>query len=534
MPPLIVSSREDLEHQLVTLHAQGWSIRTLSRHFCVSRNTVRRILRKHKSKRDHGRNAVGQGSPLPRASKLDPHLPRIRALLDQFPDITGERLYEELRADGYAGGISILRDRLRAMRLRPTKEPVVRFETDPGVQGQMDWSPYTIRFTRGGKATVLCFSYILAFSRRQYIDFTFHRDFHTLIRRHRDAFEYFGGVPRHCLYDGEKTVVLRFEAGRPVYNPAFIAFITHYECRPVAVRRARTKGKIERPFQYVEGNLLNGREFRDFEHLRAKARWWIADKSDRHVHETTGRVVIEQFLEQEKSALQPLPEHPYDCSEVAHRVCRVDGFIEFETNLYSVPARFVAEILALKATEQEVRFYSPELELIACHERLAAGASKMLENPEHRMHPKMRYGLEPVKESFLALGEATETFLQGLQGKHPRNCGFHARFILGLKEHYGADDINAALRHATSYHAYDGKAIERILKAKAKTRTLESIRNDRASSTLKQALPVIRQRNLEDYCTLISHKNGEDHGPDHCPDQRVLEGAQAPDHGKNP
>ena len=518
MATLFIASREDLEHQLVTLHAQGWSIRSLSRHFGVGRNTVRRILRKHQSERVQGQDSTGRGATLPRVSKLDPHLPRIRTLLDQFPDITGERVYEELRAEGYEGGISILRERLRSMRPCPKKEPVVRFETDPGLQGQMDWSPYPIRFTRSGKATVLCFSYILAFSRRQYIDFTYHRDFHTLIRRHRDAFDFLDGVPRQCLYDGEKTVVMRFEAGHPVYNPAFIAFITHYECQPVAVRRARTKGKIERPFQYVEGNLLNGRQFEDFEHLRAVARWWIREKSDRRVHETTGRVVIELFSEQEKTALLPLPEHPYDCSEVAHRVCRVDGFIEFETNLYSVPYQYVAEILVLKATEEEIRCYSPELELIARHERLPAGASKMVENPEHRIHPKVRYGLEPVRESFLALGEATETFLAGLQDKHPRNCGFHARSILRLKEHFAAQDINAALRHATAYHAYDAKAIERILKAKAKPRTLESIRNDRAAETLKQALPVIRQRRLEDYCTLIFHEHGENRGPDYRSD----------------
>jgi transposase len=531
MPPLIISSREDLEHQLVTLYAQGLNIRALSRHFCLGRNTVRRILRKHKARREYGQDT--KGSPLPRASKLDPYLPRIRALLDEFPDITGERLFEEMRAEGYMGGISILRDRLRSMRSHPNKEPVVRFETDPGVQGQMDWSPYTIRFLKGGKATVLCFSYILAFSRRQYIDFTLHRDFHTLIRRHRDAFGFFGGVPRHCLYDGEKTVVLRFEAGRPVFNPAFIAFITHYECQPIAVRRARTKGKVERPFQFVEGNLLNGRKFQDLEHLRAMAGWWMKEKSDRHRHETTGQVVIELFLEQEKDALRPLPVYPYDCSEVAHRVCRVDGFIEFETNLYSVPYQYVADILVLKATEQEVSFYSPDLELIACHERLPTGASKMVENPEHRLHPKTRYGLEPVRESFLALGQASEDFLKGLQQKHPRNCGFHARFILRLKEHYASDDINSALRHATVYHAYDGRAIERILKAKAKPRTLEAIRNDRARTALTQSLPVIRQRDLEDYCTFLS-QNGEHHGPDHSPDQKAPESPQALDHGKDP
>jgi transposase len=534
MPPLIISGREDLEYQLVTLYAEGWGIRTLSNHFCVGRNTVRRILRKHKARRDEGHLVdLARVRPLPRASKLDPYLPTIRTLLDQFPDVTGERVFEELRAEGYEGGISILRDRLRTMRPGPKKEPVVRFETPPGLQGQMDWSPYTIRFTRTGKAMVLCFSYILAFSRRQCIDFTLRRDFHTLIRCHRDAFNHFGGVPAHCLYDGEKTVVLRFEAGRPVYNPAFITFITHYECRPVAVRRARTKGKIERPFQYIEGNLLNGREFQDFEHLRAVARWWMAEKSDRHVHETTRRAVIDLFLEQEKSALLPLPEHAYDCSEVAHRVCRMDGFIEFETNRYSVPYQYVAEILVLKATEHEVSFYSPELELIARHERLPAGASRMVENPEHRMHPRMRYGLEPVRDSFLALGEATEGFLSGLQVRHPRNCGFHARSILRLKEHYGAQDIDSALRHATAYHAYDAKAIERILKAKAKPRTLESVRNDRAGETLKEALPVIRQRNLEDYCTLLSNEEAEDHGPDNSADQRDPQSPQAPHHGKD-
>jgi transposase len=254
MAPLIMSSREDLEHQLVTLFGEGWSIRTLCRHFGLGRNTVRRILRKHKARRDHGHDGKDRGATLPRASKLDPHIPRVRALLDQFPNITGERIFEELKADGYEGGISILRDRLRALRHLPKKDPVVRFETEPGAQGQMDWSPYTIRFTRTGKATVLCFSYILAFSRRQYIDFALHRDFHTLIRRHQDTFDFFGGAPAHCLYDGEKTVVLRFEAGRPVYNPAFIAFITHYECRPVAVRRARTKGQAERSLANI--NML--------------------------------------------------------------------------------------------------------------------------------------------------------------------------------------------------------------------------------------------------------------------------------------
>jgi transposase len=168
----------------------------------------------------------------------------MKELLETWPNITGVRMLEELRKVGYRGGKSILNERLRQLRPKPKRVPVIRFETDPGHQGQMDWSPYTLHFSKTGKQTVQCFSYILGFSRRQYIAFTDNRKFFTLIRRHVDAFNYFGGVVLQCLYDNEKTVVLRWEAGRPVFNPAFIDFITHYQSRPYACKpgKKETKG----------------------------------------------------------------------------------------------------------------------------------------------------------------------------------------------------------------------------------------------------------------------------------------------------
>ena len=264
-----------------------------------------------------------------------------------------------------------------------------------------------------------------------------------------------------------------------------------------------TKGKIEAPFQYVEKNLLNGREFKDLDDLKGFAIWWLRERSDTHIHDTTGRPPLELFLEQEQEALQSLPYHPYDSSEVALRVCSLEGYIEFETNLYPVPYEHVADILTMKATEHEVFIYSVDLVLLVRHERVPAGSGIKLD--AHQIHGarKIRYGLEPVRDQFIALGENSEQFLKGLQNKQPKNCGFHARYILRQKETYHCDDINHAMGHACRYHAYDCKAIERILKAKAAPRTLESIRNQQAEEKLRKALPQIKQRSLDEYGTLL-------------------------------
>lgn len=513
---IFIQNRADLEHQLITLKTQeGWSIRALARRFGISRNMVRRILRKHEMLRDQGHDLLfgdRQGKKAKRASKLDSYEETLKKLLEKYPLITGQRLFEELRAAGYDGGVSILRDRLRRLRRTPKRTPIIRFETAPGLQGQMDWSPYTIKFLRTGTAVVQCFSYILGFSRRHFIDFTPKRDFFTLIRRHQDAFSHFGGVPAQCLYDSETTIVLRWEAGRPLINPAFSAFITHYQCRPIICRRGRaeTKGKIERPFQYVEGNLLCGREFQDLEDLKSCARWWLSEKSDLHRHETTGRPPLELFLSEEVPALMTLPLHQYDCAEVALKVCSLEGYIDFETNRYPVPYEYVTDILTMKATEQEIFIYAPDLSLIVRHERAPAGAKRTLPGADIHRVKTMRYGLEPVQAQFLELGEQAGDFLRGLKAAHLKNAGFHARYIMQLKERYHCDDINRALSHACRYHAYDCKAVERILFAKAPTRTLEAIRNERAAQELRRALPSINQRPLAEYAVLVNPGNHQE------------------------
>jgi len=151
---------------------------------------------------------------------------------------------------GYDGGYTILRERIKHLRTTPSKQLTVRFETAPGLQAQMDWATHTIDFTGEGKRRVNLFSYILGYSRRQYICFTETMEFESTIRQHIKAFEHLGGVAATCLYDNMKVVATRWEDDAPVYDTRFLAFATHYGYKPWAcqVRRPQTKGKVERPY----------------------------------------------------------------------------------------------------------------------------------------------------------------------------------------------------------------------------------------------------------------------------------------------
>jgi len=490
-------SEEELLQVILHLQRRGLSLRAIGRELGICRNRVRRALAKHQERRDSGHDVLDQLRRRHRNSKLDVWVPFIQRLLEKYPTITATRMLEELRAEGYQGGQTMVRQRVRQLRPKPKKEPVLRFETEPGVQGQMDWSPYKLDFRRTGRQEVWCFSYILGYSRRQYIDFTSHRRFHTMIRRHRDAFTYFGGVPQHCLYDGEKTVILRWEAGRPVYNPKFLAFLTHYGCRPVGCLpgRAQTKGKVEQPFKNVEGNLLNGRSFEDLDDLRRVARWWLATWSDTHRHRTTGQPPLERFREAEQQALQPLPAHPYDTSEVTYLVGREDGFVVFKTNLYSIPYAYILTVLILKADDHEVWVYSPDIQEIARHPRCPDGARQTETLPAHHESARFRWGIEPIREQFLRLGCHAGDFLAGLT-QATRQAGSQARHILKLLDQYEAAAINLAFKHALRYHAFQAAAVENILKARFQPRELAHwVQPEKAT----RPLPQIEQRPLEDY-----------------------------------
>jgi transposase len=64
------------------------------------------------------------------------------------------------------------------------------------------------------------------------------------------------------------------EAGHIIYNRTLLDFARHYSFLPKACRpyRAKTKGKVERPFRYVREDFFLGGQFRDLEDLNDLAK----------------------------------------------------------------------------------------------------------------------------------------------------------------------------------------------------------------------------------------------------------------------
>jgi transposase len=502
-------------NEIIHRRALGQSVRGIARTMCLSRRAVSRALTEHDSARQQGSPHPGlPGRRRRRQSVVDDYEEAIGGFIKRYPDITVIRLLEELRALGYQGGYSVLRERVKALRIPAPAQPVQRFETGPGMQAQMDWATYTIKFSAEGTRRVHLFSYLLGYSRRQYLHFTERQDFETLLREHVRAFEHLGGVAATCLYDNMKTVVDRWEGGEPLYNTRFLAFATHYGFRPRACwpRRPQTKGKVERPFWYAETNLMNGRTFSGLEHLNQTTQVWSANTADVRVHRETGKRPIDAHAE-ELAYLLKLPNAPYDTARVVYRVVDVEGMIAYLNNLYSTPWRFVGRMLPVRVTEHELIVYDPaSLESVARHPllpRRSRGERRV--DAAHRPTRDSKEQEEVLRERFRELGEAAMCFLEGLLRAH-RDGKSQARKALSFLSLYCREDVLAAFERAVRYHAFSCYSLERILAIQARPRPALECLDEQYRPSLIDDTPI-GPRPTADYQELLEEP--DDHEPQH-------------------
>jgi len=333
----------DKEHQMLkakNLHAQGYKQKEIARIIGVTDRTIRNYL---------SNPATPRKIPK-RSSLLDPFKPFIKSIVEKQPYYNCMILFDRLISQGYTGKISILRDYVAMLRKEILTEAVIRFETEPGRQAQVDWKEYRRKKQNGRKDKIYAFTMTLGFSRKPFIMHTKSMKQSVLEACHVKAFEYFQGVPKEILYDNMKTAFVCDAEGRFHPNKRLLALANHYGFVPkrCQIRRPQTKGKVERTIGYMVGNYWPRVKDRDLslDELNETALNWL-----KAINQNILRDFVESRndrFEKEKPYLTSLPAVAYDYLEPHELIVSRESLITYETNRYSVPPEYIKKTVTLK------------------------------------------------------------------------------------------------------------------------------------------------------------------------------------------
>ena len=290
---------------------QGLSKSAIARMLGIGRRTLYHWINTEQLGRDLDNGPVRYKPRPPVDRKIDRYRGIIERRLSEYPKLSATRLFEEIRAAGYDGGYTQVKEYVRQARPAPPIDPVVRFETPPGLQAQVDFAEFRLPW---GKRFALLV--VLGYSRLMWVRFYPRQTMAVLIRGLEEAFASFGGVPAELLFDQLKAVLIEEQrefGGKILENLEFVRFAAHWGFRIRACRpyRARTKGKVERPVSYLRQGFFYGREFLNDEDLNEQLGFWITRKANLRIHGTTQEIPQVRFDRDERGTLKALAPRPY-------------------------------------------------------------------------------------------------------------------------------------------------------------------------------------------------------------------------------
>jgi transposase len=411
-----------------------------------------------------------------RASLLDPYVEQIQELLAKYPDLSAVRIREEIARgpQGYTGSTIILRRYLR--QVRPARGRVYQeVPYEPGQALQVDWGECGRVQVGSTVRKVSVFVAVLCYSRMVYIEFTLSQRKAEFYRGLVNALTFFGGSPRHLIFDNLKAAVLNGSGRSACYHPEFLALCGYFCLQPIACARRdpESKGVVEGSVRYVKHNALAGRadQLLRCEDYLALASYWRDQVANVRLHATTRERPIDRF-QQERGRLRPLPAIPFDTDEVVPVVVNPHARIAFDGNRYSAPPQFVRKPLTLRANRDALRLLH-EGQVVAQHVRCYE-RGQVLVLPEHRLAAltlRQRPQQQSLERDFDAWGPEARAFRLGLNSR-PVKTGVHLRRLLKLAQVYGRTEVLAALSRAVALATYDAAYVENLLLAERRRRQL--------------------------------------------------------------
>ena len=285
-------------------------------------------------------------------SKLDPFRQVIQDKLEL--GCGAYSIYKFIEKRGFQGKYTIVKNYCRKIKQEQIQKATIRFETNPGLQAQVDWKEELTLVSRQGEIfTINIFLILLGYSRKKYISLTLNRSQDVLMNAMVDAFKYFEGVPKEIIFDNMKTVVdhSKTQYEKAVINERFYQFSKDmgfevWACRPY---RPQTKGKVEALARTVDRLNVYNNEFDSLEDLDEIVRE-LREDLNTEISQATGKAPNELWMK-EKEYLHPLPTKDildsYLTIPLTRKVSK-ESMIVYNKRKYSLPVNYIGKTVDIK------------------------------------------------------------------------------------------------------------------------------------------------------------------------------------------
>ncbi len=419
----------------------------------MSRNTVRRILREPSG------DAGGEPPPCDEAT-----LVRLKAA---FSRARGNvvRVRELLADDGLEVAYSTLTRWVRDADLRGPRRRAGEYDFAPGEEMQHDTSPHRVRLGQADKpVTLQCAGLVLAYSRRLFVQY-----YPRFTRFEAKAFlleaaRFMAGVCPVCIVDNTSVLLAAGAGADAVIAPEMAAFARTlgYRFRAHRVGNPDRKGRIERPFAYVETNFLVGRRFADLDDLNRQALAWCRDVANRKPKQALGLSPDAAYVI-EQPHLAPLPDVLPPVYELLERVVDLYGYVSVDTNRYSVPERYVGKPVTVTKTPAQIEVRH-KATAIAVHRRVIDQRDTRNTLPGHHTIP-VRQGRGTAAEVALLCGhhDSLDRYAAALRqhGRAGNRRGL--RRLIEMQRTYPPGPFIAAIEQALHYGLFDLARLEDLV-----------------------------------------------------------------------
>jgi len=379
-------------HKIKSLYdnGNGASQRQIAKELGISRNTVTKYLSMPESEISL---AQEQGD---RNKKLDGYRQYIIQLLQAYPGLSAVKVLRKLKekVDQFDVSDRSVRRYIKTLKQEVTfkqkryYEPIL--DMVPAEQCQVDGGELRGVMINGVETTVYLMVFVLSYSRLMYVAVS-DKPITTkiLITQHDAAFRYFGGMPKECLYDQTKLVVISETFRELNLNQRFHQYATAagFTIRACEGYDPESKGKVEAGVKYAKHNGLYGEEFSNWSALEAYMLNWLDSVANIREHAVTKQQprTYYQKMEQPKmlTYLAPSLGDMSLSNDIMTRKVDKTGLISWKSNKYSVPLLYQQTQVGVKASVETLFIHNLESGDMIAEHAICLDKGKIFKNRDH-------------------------------------------------------------------------------------------------------------------------------------------------------